>query len=101
MLSGQYQTSTLVTSGPMFSVAIKGYGIVIWDDDGGWRTYSANESMSATLSARVEMALATLDPGERNEDVVCSALLSIAGAHLFAVGCNHGPEDPCNEHGWN
>jgi hypothetical protein len=85
----------------MFSVAVKGYGIVIWDDDGAWRTYSANESMSATLSARVEMALATLEPGERNEDAICSALLSIAGAHLFAVGCNHGPDDPCSDHGWN
>ena len=41
----------------MFSVAVKGYGIVIWDDDGMWRTYSATESMSATLSARVEIAL--------------------------------------------
>jgi hypothetical protein len=67
----------------MFSVAVKGYGIVIWDDDGMWRTYSANESMSATLSARVEIALEGLELGHRSEDAVCSALLSIAGAHLF------------------
>jgi hypothetical protein len=79
----------------MFSVAVKGYGIVIWDDDGMWRTYSANESMSATLSARVEIALEGLELGLRSEDAVCSALLSIAGAHLFSVDCNHGPNDCC------
>ena len=41
----------------MFSVAVKGYGIVIWDGDGEWRTFSATESLSATLAARVENAL--------------------------------------------
>ena len=85
----------------MFSVAVKGYGIVIWDDDGMWRTYGANESMSATLSARVEMALDTLEPGYRNEDAVCSALLSIAGAHLLSVDCSHGPNDCCDEDSLN
>ena len=79
----------------MFSVAVKGYGIVIWDDDGMWRTYSANESMSATLSARVEMALEGLELGHCSQDAVCSALLSIAGAHLLSVDCNHGPDEPC------
>ena len=82
----------------MFSVAVKGYGIVIWDDDGMWRTFSANESMSATLAARVEMALETLELGHRSqEDAVCSALLSIAGAHLLSVDCNHGPDDACSD----
>jgi hypothetical protein len=76
----------------MFSVAVKGYGIVIWDDDGGWRTFGANESMSATLSARVELALEDLAPGYRSEEAVCSALLGIAGAHLLAVDCDHGPD---------
>jgi hypothetical protein len=79
----------------MFSVAVKGYGIVIWDDDGMWRTFSATESMSATLSARVEMALGELELGNQNQDAVCSALLSIAGAHLFSIDCNHGPDEPC------
>jgi hypothetical protein len=76
----------------MFSVAVKGYGIVIWDDDGLWRTFGANESMSATLSARVELALAGLEIERRTEDAVCSALLGIAGAHLLAVSCDHDPD---------
>jgi hypothetical protein len=82
----------------MFSVAVKGYGIVIWDDDGMWRTYGADESMGATLSARVEMALETLEFGHRTEeDAVCSALLSITGAHLLSVGCDHGPDEDCGD----
>jgi hypothetical protein len=85
----------------MFSVAVKGYGIVIWDDDGMWRTFGANESMSATLSARVEQALETLELGHRSEDAVCSALLGIAGAHLLAVDCNHGPDDCCEDDSLN
>lgn len=85
----------------MFSVAVKGYGIVIWDDDGMWRTYGANESMSATLSARVEMALDTIEPWSRSEDAVCSALLSIAGAHLLSVDCSHGPNDCCDDESLN
>ena len=75
----------------MFSVAVKGYGIVIWDDDGMWRTYSANEWMSATLSARVEMALEGLELGHCSQDAACSALLSIAGAHLFSIGLQPRP----------
>ena len=85
----------------MFSVAVKGYGIVIWDDDGMWRTFGANESMSATLSARVELALQDLAHDHRNEDAVCSALLGIAGAHLLSVDCNHGPDDPCDDDSLN
>ena len=75
----------------MFSVAVRGYGIVIWDDDGQWRTFGANESMSATLAARVELALGTVPVGTLDQDEACSALLSIAGAHLLAVDCDHGP----------
>ncbi len=81
----------------MFSVAVKGYGIVIWDDDGMWRTFSATESMSATLSARVEQALESLAQDRFSEDAVCSALLGIAGAHLLSVDCNHGPDDGCDD----
>jgi hypothetical protein len=80
----------------MFSVAVKGYGIVIWDDDGMWRTFGANESMSATLSARVELALESLAGDHGDQDAVCSAILGIAGAHLLAVSCDHGP-DGCPE----
>jgi hypothetical protein len=75
----------------MFSVAVRGYGIVIWDDDGQWRTFGANESMSATLAARVELALDALPVGTSSQDEVCSALLEISGAHLLAVDCDHGP----------
>src|SRR5262245_55128581 len=81
----------------MFSVAVKGYGIVIWEGDGAWRTFSANESMSATLAARVEMALETLDHPRPTEDAACSALLPIAGAHLLSVDCRHGPNDCCSD----
>ena len=85
----------------MFSVAVKGYGIVIWDGDGVWRTFSANESMSATLSARVELALQDLEHDHRSEDAVCSALLGIAGAHLLSVDCDHGPDACCDDDSLN
>jgi hypothetical protein len=85
----------------MFSVAVKGYGIVIWDDDGMWRTFSPNESMSATLSARVEIALQDVEPGRLDEDAACSALLGIAGAHLLSVDCSHGPDACCDDESLN
>ena len=74
----------------MISVAVKGYGIVIWDGDGRWRTFTTSDAMSATLAARVELALAgtTVTDDERT---VMEALLSITGAHLFAVDCDHDP----------
>lgn len=74
----------------MFSVAVKGYGIVIWDDDGAWRIFGANESLSATLSARVELALAAI-PGYDNEHDIRDALLSMSGAGLLSADCEHGP----------
>lgn len=74
----------------MFSVAVKGYGIVIWDGDGAWRTFGANESLSATLAARVEFALASI-PGFSDEHDVQEALLSISGAGLLSADCEHGP----------
>jgi hypothetical protein len=79
----------------MFSVAVRGYGVVIWDA-GQWRTFGANESMSATLAARVELALEALPIGGTDQDEACSALLTIAGAHLLSVDCDHGP-DGCPE----
>ena len=75
----------------MFSIAVQGYGIVIWDGDGEWRTYAPSASMSALLAARVEQALDELPSLQETDEVVCSALLSIAGAHLLAVECDHGP----------
>jgi hypothetical protein len=76
----------------MISVAVQGYGIVIWNGDDDWRTYTASESNSAILAARVELALRELVPaGHHTDDEVCAALLSITGAHLFAVDCDHGP----------
>ncbi len=75
----------------MISIAVQGYGIVIWDGDGEWRTFTPSDSMSAVLAARVEMALEALTSEDGSEEAVCSALLSIAGAHLLAVDCDHSP----------
>jgi hypothetical protein len=75
---------------PMFSVAVKGYGIVIWDGDGGWRTFGATESHSAMLAARVEAALEKV-PRMNEEYEVREALLAITGAGLLAIDCDHGP----------
>lgn len=73
----------------MFSVAIKGYGIVIWDD-GQWRTFSANESLGSKLAARVEFALATVPAGTDERDVR-ESLLALSGAGLLSADCEHGP----------
>jgi len=75
----------------MISVAVHGYGIVIWDGDGEWRTFTPSDQMSAALAARVELALDTLPHAPHTDEAVCSALLSIAGAHLLAVDCDHDP----------
>lgn len=77
--------------GQMISIAVQGYGIVIWDGDGEWRTFTPSDSMSAVLAARVEMALEELPSDHESDEAICSALLSIAGAHLLAVDCDHGP----------
>jgi hypothetical protein len=74
----------------MFSVAVKGYGIVIWDGDGEWRTFGASESLSATLTARVENALETV-PTSGTETDIREALLSLSGAGLLSADCEHGP----------
>lgn len=71
----------------MFSVAVRGYGIVVWDD-GQWRTFSASESLSATLAARVENALEPIAYGY--EDDVRDALLAMSGTTLLAEECDHG-----------
>ena len=34
----------------MISIAVQGYGIVIWDGDGEWRTFTPSDSMSANGS---------------------------------------------------
>ena len=75
----------------MISIAVKGFGIVIWNGAGEWRTYTVSDSMSAMLSARVEQALEEVAVVPDSDEAVCSALLSIAGAHLLAVDCDHGP----------
>ena len=74
----------------MFSVAVKGYGIVIWDGDGEWRTFGATESLSATLTARVENALESV-PTLGTETDVREALLALSGAGLLSADCEHGP----------
>jgi hypothetical protein len=74
----------------MFSVAVKGYGIVIWDGDGEWRTFGPTDALTATLAARVEGAL-QLVPVLATEGDVRDALLSISGAGLLSADCDHGP----------
>jgi hypothetical protein len=74
----------------MFSVAVKGYGIVIWDDDGAWRTFAPSPSVSAMLAARVEYALESV-PVPADERDVRDAILSIAGAGLLSTDCDHAP----------
>ena len=72
----------------MFSVALKGYGVVFWED-GQWRTYSASESLSATLNAHVENALKPIAYGF--EEDIRDALLEMSGSLLLADRCEHGP----------
>lgn len=66
----------------MISVAVKGYGLVIWDGEDRWRTYAPSDAISATLAARVEQALGTAVA--TSDDAIRDALLSISGAHLLA-----------------
>lgn len=82
---------------PMISVAVRGYGIVIWDEEHGWRTFSANESTSAMLANRVETALRSMPID--SEDEACEALLTMAGSHLLARSCDHGPGECDSEVG--
>jgi len=72
----------------VISVGVKGYGIVVWED-GQWRTFSASESLSAVLSARVENALKSIAYGY--EDDIRDALMAMAGTVLLADECEHGP----------
>ncbi len=74
----------------MFSVAVKGYGIVIWDDDGEWRTFAPTDALAATLADRVTYALEMV-PCPSQERDVREALLAIRGAGLLSADCDHGP----------
>ena len=74
----------------MFSVAVKGYGIVIWDGEGRWRTFSPNAKLSAMLAARVEFALLPV-PAPPDEAEAREALLAISGAGLLSADCDHAP----------
>jgi hypothetical protein len=85
---------------PMFSVAVRGYGIVIWDGDGEWRTFGASEALSATLAARVECALDTI-PLPATDTDVRDALLAITGAGLLSADCDHAPGECEGEAGFN
>ncbi|CAN5610626.1 hypothetical protein BH23CHL10_BH23CHL10_05940 [soil metagenome] len=83
-------TSTLWGNRPMFSMAVRGYGIVIWDGGGQWRMFCVDESRGAMLAARVESALDALPPSA-DEWQIREALLSISGAGLLSADCEHGP----------
>lgn len=98
--SHRYSPSTCGAIGPMFSIAVKGYGIVIWDGEGEWRTFGATESHSAMLAARVEAALEAV-PAVASDYDVREALLAITGAGLLSADCDHEPgqcegEDPAS-----
>ena len=82
----------------MISVAVQGYGIVIWTAADEWRVFAQTASRSAILSARVELALRAPVPSGGGEHAVIAALLSIRGAHLFAVDCDHEPGECDGEH---
>ena len=71
----------------VFSVAVKGYGIVVWED-GHWRTFSSSESLSSVMAARVENALESIAYGY--EEDVRDALLEMSGTLLLADECDHG-----------
>ena len=74
----------------MISVAIQGFGIVIWDGDSRWRTFAPTESLASILNARVELALGVPHHlGDREQ--ATAALLQITGSRLLAVECGHGP----------
>ena len=83
----------------MISVAVQGYGIVIWTGVDQWRVFAQTASHSAILSARVELALRAPVPGDVGDHGVIAALLSIRGAHLFAVDCDHELGECDGEHG--
>ena len=74
----------------MFSVAVKGYGIVIWDGGGEWRTFGPSDSLTALLAARVENALESV-PDPVDELEAREALLGMAGAGLLSTDCDHAP----------
>ena len=85
----------------MISIAVKGYGIVIWSGAGEWRTYTASDAMSAALATRVEIALDALPSPDESNEAVYSALLTIAGAHLLSIDCDHAPGECEGEPGRN
>jgi hypothetical protein len=85
-----YSTRTFGGRKQMISVAIQGFGIVIWDGDGAWRTFAPTESLASMLNARVELALGPAHRCRGPEETT-AALLEITGARLLAVECGHGP----------
>jgi hypothetical protein len=84
----------------MFSVAVRGYGIVIWDGDGEWRTFGATDALSATLATRVDGALDAM-PVFATEADVRDALLAISGAGLLSADCDHAPGECEGEAGFS
>ncbi len=74
----------------MISVLVKGYGLVVWHDATDWRAYGRSDALTATLTARVGMALTKTSDEAHDEahdaahDAVRDQLLRIHGAMLFA-----------------
>jgi hypothetical protein len=85
-----YWHGTIGVRRAMISVAVRGYGIVIWEGDGTWRTFAPTESLASMLNNRVEIALSPAH-GFHDVEEATAALLEITGARLLAVECGHGP----------
>ena len=81
----------------MFSVAVKGYGIVLLDDRGRLRTFSPSESLSVMLTARVENAIRPIAYGF--EEDIRDALLSMNGTLLLSENCGHDHDGGCCDDG--
>jgi hypothetical protein len=65
----------------MISVAVKGYGVIIWREADDWKAFGRSDRLAATLSTRVELAL---DASEgQSQNAARRALLSIVGATLL------------------
>ncbi|MGH2446046.1 MAG: hypothetical protein ACRDGD_08420 [Candidatus Limnocylindria bacterium] len=65
----------------MISVAVRGYGLVIWDEPGAWRVFSISTRAGTSLAARVDDALRAADLD--GSEAVRRALLSITGSLLL------------------
>ena len=79
----RYPSSTFGANSPMFSVAVKGYGIVIWDGDGMWRTF-------------VRHRVAERDPLGPRRDAPCEARARPRSRTVCAKRCSRCRARACS-----